>query len=44
MDRFKILQILSLTMFARMPINQLLSLQLIVVAEHDSGNQMTLFD
>jgi hypothetical protein len=41
---YEILQILSLTMFERMPIDQLLSLQPIVVAEPASGNQLTLFD
>ena len=41
---YEILQILSLTMFERMPIDQLLSLQPIVVAEPVSGNQLTLFD
>jgi IS4 transposase len=41
---YEILQILSLTMFERMPIDQLLSLQSIVVVEPVSGNQLTLFD
>jgi hypothetical protein len=41
---YEILQILSLTMFERMPIDQLLSLKPIVVAEPASGNQLTLFD
>ena len=41
---YEILQILSLTMFERMPIDQLLSLQPIVVVEPVSGNQLTLFD
>jgi hypothetical protein len=41
---YEILQILSLTMFERMPIDQLLSLQPIVVAEPVSGNQLTLLD
>ena len=41
---YEILQILSLTMFERMPIDQLLSLQPIVVAEPFSANQLTLFD
>jgi len=41
---YEILQILSLTMFERMQIDQLLSLQPIVVAEPISGNQLTLFD
>ena len=41
---YEILQILSLTMFERMPIDQLLSLQPIVVAEPASGNQLKLFD
>jgi len=40
---YEILQILSLTMFERMPIDQLLSLQPIVVADPVSGNQLTLF-
>ncbi|WP_430707717.1 hypothetical protein [Nitrobacter hamburgensis] len=40
---YEILQILSLTMFERMPIDQLLSLQPIVVAEPVSANQLTLF-
>jgi hypothetical protein len=38
------LQILSRTMFERMPIDQLLSLQPILVAEPVSGNELTLFD
>jgi hypothetical protein len=41
---YEILQILSLTMFERTPIDQLLSLQPIVVVEPVSGNQLTLFD
>ena len=41
---YEILQILSLTMFERMPVDQLLSLQPIVIAESVSGNQLTLFD
>ena len=41
---YEILQILSLTMFERMPIDQMLSLQPIVVAEPASCNQLTLFD
>ena len=41
---YEILQILSLTMFERMPIDQLLSLQSIVVTEAASPNQLTLFD
>ena len=41
---YEILQILSLTMFERMPIDQLLSLQPIVVVEPVSGNQLILFD
>ena len=41
---YEILQILSLTMFERMQIDQLLSLQPIVVAEPIFGNQLTLFD
>ena len=41
---YEILQILSLTMFERMPIDQLLSLQPIVVAKPFSANQLTLFD
>ena len=41
---YEILQILSLTMFERMPIDQLLSLQPIVVTEAASPNQLTLFD
>ena len=41
---YEILQILSLTMFERMPIDQLLSLQPIVVTEPASNNQLTLFD
>jgi hypothetical protein len=41
---YEILQILSLTMFERMPIHQLLSLQPIVVTEAASPNQLTLFD
>ena len=40
---YEILQILSLTMFERMPIDRLLSLQPIVVVEPVSGNQLTLF-
>ena len=41
---YEILQILNLTMFERMPIDQLLSLQPIVVTEAASPNQLTLFD
>ena len=41
---YEILQILSLTMFERMPIDQLLSLQPIVGIEAVSPNQLTLFD
>jgi len=41
---YEILQILSLTMFERMPIDQLLSLQPNVVTEAVSPNQLTLFD
>ena len=41
---YEILQILSLTMFERMPIDQLLSLQPIVATEAVSPNQLTLFD
>jgi len=41
---YEILQILSLTMFERMPIDQLLSLQPMVVVEPVSRNQLTLFD
>jgi hypothetical protein len=41
---YEILQILSLTMFERMPVDQLLSLQPMVIAESVSGNQLTLFD
>ena len=41
---YEILQILSLTMFERMPIDQLLSLQSIVVTEAASPTQLTLFD
>jgi hypothetical protein len=41
---YEILQILSLSMFERMPIDQLLSLQPGVVAEPASANQLTLFD
>ena len=41
---YEILQILSLTMFERMPIDQLLSLQPIVLTEAVSPNQLTLFD
>ena len=41
---YEILQILSLTMFERMPIDQLLSLQSIVLTEAVSPNQLTLFD
>ena len=41
---YEILQILSLTMFERMPIDQLLSLQPTVVTEAVSPNQLTLFD
>ena len=39
---YEILQILSLTMFERMPIDQLLSLQPIVVTEAVSPNHLTL--
>jgi hypothetical protein len=31
-------------MFERMPVDQLLSLQPMVIAESVSGNQLTLFD
>jgi IS4 transposase len=41
---YEILQILSLTMFERMQIDQLLSLQPIVRAKPILGNQLTLFD
>ena len=41
---YEILQILSLSMFERMPIDQLLSVQPGVVAEPASANQLTLFD
>src|SRR5512135_2827719 len=41
---YELLQILSLTMFERMPIDQLLSVQPIVVTEAVSPNQLTLFD
>jgi IS4 transposase len=41
---YEILKILSLTMFERMQIDQLLSPQPIVVAEPILGNQLTLFD
>jgi len=41
---YEILQILSLTMFERMPIDQLLSQQPLAVAEPDPDNQLTLFD
>ena len=41
---YEILQILSLTIFERMPIDQLLSPQPIVVADPVSGNQLTLFN
>ena len=41
---YQILQILSLTMFERMQIDQLLSLRSILVAEPIFGNQLTLFD
>jgi hypothetical protein len=41
---YEILQILSLTMFERMPMDQLLSLQPMVIAQSVSGNQLTLFD
>ena len=41
---YEILQILSLTMFERMPIIQLLSLQPQASDESVSPNQLTLFD
>jgi len=41
---YEILQILSLTMFERMPINQLLSLQPQASDKSISPNQLTLFD
>jgi Transposase DDE domain len=41
---YEILQILSLTMFERMPINQLLSLQPQASDKSVSPNQLTLFD
>jgi hypothetical protein len=41
---YEILQILSLTMFERKPINQLLSLQPQISDESVSLNQLTLFD
>jgi hypothetical protein len=40
---YEILQILSLTMFERIPLDQLLSLRPIVAADPVSGNQLTLF-
>ncbi len=41
---YEILQILSLTMFERMPINQLLSLQPQASDEPISPNQLSLFE
>ena len=41
---YEILQILSLTMFERMPINQLLSLQEIAQSADRVDNQLKLFD
>jgi hypothetical protein len=41
---YEILQILSLTMFERMPINQPLSIQPQASDESVSPNQLTLFD
>jgi len=41
---YEILQILSLTMFERMPIDQLLSQQSMIGAVPCSGNQLNLFD
>ena len=41
---YEILQILSLTMFERMPINQLLSQQQIAEADDRVDNQLKLFD
>ena len=40
---YEILQILSLTIFERMPIDQLLSLRPIVMADPVPGSQLTLF-
>jgi len=41
---YEILQILSLTMFERMPINQLLSLREIAEPDDRVDNQLKLFD
>ena len=41
---YEILQILSLTMFERMPINQLLSQQAITIPDTSADNQLKLFD
>ena len=41
---YEILQILSLTMFERMPINQLLSQQAIAIPDIGVDNQLKLFD
>ena len=41
---YEILQILSLTMFERMPINQLLSQQQIAESDDRVDNQLKLFD
>ena len=41
---YEILQVLSLTMFERMPINQLLSKQLPTEASVGVDNQLKLFD
>ena len=41
---YQILQILSLTMFERMPLNQLLSKMSVDSGIDDSANQLNLFD
>ena len=41
---YQILQILSLTMFERMPLNQLLSKINVASAIEESANQLNLFD
>ena len=41
---YQILQILSLTMFERMPLNQLLSKMNVNIGIEDSANQLNLFN
>ena len=41
---YEMLQILSLTMFERIPLDQLLTKSVQLVIPNDSSNQMNLFD